>query len=284
MRVLIAGCGYVGKPVAQTLATQGFEVFALVRTPRTLPPGVQPVVGDFSDPRSLSNLPSGLSHLVFAAAPDSGGETGYRATYVDGLAHVLAAAQATSPALQRIVFTCSTSVYGQEDGSLVDESTVPSPTGYQGRVLLEAESLLLRSGTTSVSLRFGGIYGPGRTYLIDTVRQGVARLSPEPSPYTNRIHQDDCVGSVIHALTHPQPHPVYLAVDSDPAPHNEVLSYLAGLLNLPPPPAGTGEPDNRRGGNKRCQNARLVQSGYTFKFPSFRQGYAAMLAGDKAPT
>ena len=127
--------------------------------------------------------------------------------------------------------------------------------------------------TTSVVVRFAGIYGPGRTRLIDRVRAGKPCAAEH---YTNRIHRDDCAGVLRHLMLLEHPAPLYLGADHEPATQCEVTEWSAERLGLPPP-VRTGTSSRRSG--KRCRNARLVSSGYAFEHPSFREGYRAMLAG-----
>ncbi len=125
-------------------------------------------------------------------------------------------------------------------------------------------------------LRLGGIYGPGRTWQIDSVRTGQARLDPGKPHYTNRIHLEDAARSLRHLLELPAVEPVYLGVDSVPASNNEVLRFLAAELGLAEPPMAES-PLPRRAGSKRCRNDRLIGSGYRMVHPSFREGYRSIL-------
>lgn len=268
MRVLIAGCGYVGSELAVRLAGDGHDVWGLRRAAGELPSGVQPLAGDVTDPSTL-DLPGGLDAVVYAVSPGQRDEAAYRAVYVDGLDHVLAAVGAPVP---RLLFVSSTAVYGQTDGSVVDEDSPTEPTSFSGRVLLEGEARAHAAGGTV--LRLAGIYGPGRTRLIDEVRAGEATYPPD-DVHTNRIHRDDCAGALAHLLRLDAPAPVYIGVDDEPALRRAVLTWLAERLDAPPPREA---PDRRiRGGDKRCSNARLRGSGYDLEYPTYRDGYGAML-------
>ncbi|MBW3657595.1 MAG: SDR family oxidoreductase [Actinobacteria bacterium] len=268
MRVLIAGCGYVGSELARRLVAGGHDVWGLRRTATGMPEGVRALAGDVTDAATL-DLPDGIDALVYAVSPAERDEAAYRAAYVDGLDHVLTALP-TAP--ERLVFVSSTAVYGQTDGSVVDEDSPTEPSSFSGRVLLEAEARARAAGGTV--LRLAGIYGPGRTRLIDEVRAGEATYPPE-DVHTNRIHRDDCAGALAHLLTIGTRAPVYVGVDDEPALRREVLTWLAERLDAPPPRAAPGQ--RTRGGDKRCSNARLRASGYDLAFPSYRDGYAAML-------
>ena len=268
LRVLVAGCGYVGSELARRLAGDGHEVWGLRRTPAELPAGVAPLVADVTDAASL-DLPADLDALVYAVSPGRRDEAAYRAAYVTGLDNVLGAAGAAVP---RVVFVSSTAVYGQDDGSVVDEDSPTEPTSFSGRILLEAEARAQAAGGTV--LRLAGIYGPGRTRLLDEVRAGTATYPPG-DVHSNRIHRDDCAGALAHLLSLPSPDPVYVGVDDDPAPRREVLTWLAERPDAPAPREAPG--GRSRGGDKRCSNARLRASGYGLAVPSYREGYAALL-------
>jgi nucleoside-diphosphate-sugar epimerase len=279
-RILIAGCGYVGTALGRRLAASDDEVWGLRRSPGGLPPEIRPLAADLGELDSLAGLPPGLDVVIYAASAAGPTDDAYRAAYVDGLANLIQALVAGGQRPRRLLFTSSTAVYGQVGGEWVDEGSPTRPKAFSGRRLLEAEAVAAAAPFPAVVLRLAGIYGPGRTWLIDAVRRGEARCDDGPPIYTNRIHRDDAAGALAHLIALPEPDPLYLGVDCEPAERCEVLRWLAARLGAPPPaigPAETAGGGPRRGGNKRCSNARLLASGYRFTYPSFRQGYGAML-------
>ena len=311
MTVLLAGCGDLGTEAGLRFAAAGHRVVGWRRSPEKLPAAIEGAAADLSS-RELPPIPADTTAVVVAIAADSPTEDAYRAAYVDGLAHVLDAVLASGAGVRRILFVSSTAVYGDAGGGWIDERTTPEPGGFSGRIIREAEELLysrLRgTGITPVVLRLGGIYGPGRTRLIDQVRGGTAVI-PAASRFTNRIHRDDAAAAIVHLCTMDAvPGPVYVGVDNEPAELGDVLCFLADELGLPRPASesagvsggagvgaagasasGTasttsaskstsgGEPS--RGGNKRASNALLRSTGFEFQYPSYREGYRAVLAG-----
>lgn len=272
MRVLIAGCGYVGTQLGLGLAADGHTVFGLRRDPSRLPAALRGVAADLRDRAALARaLPRDLDAVAITVSPDARDPASYRRAYVDGPTTLLDVVDLTP--VQRILFTSSTAVYGVTDGSWVDEDTPTDPNSDTGEILLEAEEAVLRHAA-SVVVRFAGIYGPGRMRLASQVRAGEATCPPRPA-YTNRIHRDDCAGALAHLLVLSDPAPRYVAADSDPADRCTVLRWLANRLGAPPP--AVGDAMGRRGAGKRCRNDRLLASGYRLEYPSFRDGYAAML-------
>lgn len=280
-RVLIAGCGDVGTALGIALAADGHRVWGLRRRPDGLPADIAPVAADLGRPDTLRDLPREIDALVYAAAADAFDEAAYRTAYVDGVRHVLAALAARGALLRRVLFVSSTAVYGQTAGEWVDETSATEPSGFSGRVMLEGEVAAGTAGGAGAAVaivRLGGIYGPGRERLIEEVRAGRATLAPGAPQWTNRIHRDDAAGVLRHLLGVEHAAGVWIGVDHEPADRADVLRWLADRLGVPPPPVAPAE---RRSGrprtNKRCVNAKLLAAGYRFRYPTYREGYAAVL-------
>ncbi len=270
VRVLIAGCGYVGTALAGELAAAGHEVYALRRSGAPLPLLVQTLTADLTQPASLQALPTDLAAVFYLAAPGQRSDAAYRATYVAGLSNLLRVLEARDPLPRQIIFASSTRVYAQNTGEWVDEASPAEPLDFAGRCLLEAETCLRASGLQGISIRFAGIYGPGRTRFLENVRSGCFVCDPAVRRVTNRIHRDDCAGVLQHILRLPQPQPLYLGTDCEPVEEGEVACWLAERLGVAPPPLPS---PTRPLANKRCSNRRLLESGYRFRFPTFREGY-----------
>ena len=278
--VLIAGCGYIGTALGARLAADGYTVWGLRRQARELPPGLHPVEADLTLPESLRALPRGIDVVFYTAAASGRTDAAYCAVYVDGVRHLLEALQQQHQRPRRLFFTSSTGVYAQCHGEWVDETWPAEPTHFSGIRLLEGEALLRESPFPATVVRLAGIYGPGRTRLIDSVRQGTA-ICPAGEPiYMNLMHRDDCVGALYHLMRFAYPASLYLGVDHQPVDRGTLLRWLAARLAVPSPPLETVAEALRQGrrSNKRCRNDRLIAAGYAFRYPSFRTGYAALLA------
>ncbi|MDJ0890761.1 MAG: SDR family oxidoreductase [Gammaproteobacteria bacterium] len=275
--ILIAGCGDVGGLLGSRLVRNGHTVWGLRRQTRLLPPALQPIAADLACPSDLAALPKGLQVVVYTAAAAEFSEAGYRTAYLDGVQNLLQALQARAQPVSRFLFVSSTGVYGQTDGEWVDERSPAQPGSFSGRILLQAEQAVLASEHVGTVVRFGGIYGPGRRRLMDGVRRGDGCMD-RPPVYTNRIHRDDCAAVLEHLMALAQPADVYIGVDSCPAPQCEVMDWLAAQLGVAPPPRISADPNRSpQRANKRCRNDRLVASGYAFRYPSYREGYTALL-------
>jgi nucleoside-diphosphate-sugar epimerase len=280
MNVLIAGCGDLGTEAGLRFAAAGHTVTGWRRDPSRLPAPIAGVPVDLTG--ELPPIPPGTGVLVYTPAAGERSEEAYRRTYVDGLANVLDALERDGSdrggaGRVRVLFVSSTTVYGDAAGGTVDEDTPPAPASATGTIMVEAERLLRARRPDGIVLRLSGIYGPGRTRLIDTLKRGTAVVPSAPHP-TNRIHRDDAAAAIVHLTTSVRdPAPVYVGVDNEPAELGDVLRFLAAELGLAEPPVG--DSDTTRGGNRRLSNARLRDAGFRFAYPTYREGYRAMLAG-----
>jgi hypothetical protein len=118
--------------------------------------------------------------------------------------------------------------------------------------------------------------------MIAKLLAGEARL-PSTERWTNRIHQLDAARAIAHVASIGAPGATYVVSDAAPAPLDEVLTWLAAKVGVPTPPVEIETAESvrayRADGNKRCRSARLVASGFAFEFPSYREGYGALIPG-----
>lgn len=274
MRILIAGCGDLGNALGRRLTSEGHKVWGLRRKPGRPQSEIWPIQADLTEP--LPPLPENLDIVFFTAAPRNPTPGDYKLTYVDGMKNLLESLSAQGQNPSRVIFTSSTAVYGQSDGEWVDEASDTKPAEYRGELMLEAEKVLEQGPFPSIVVRFGGIYGPGRVYMLRKITKGRMPL-PLKAHFTNRIHRADCVGVLRHLMQLEDPAPLYLGVDSEPVDKAELLIWLAEQLEAPEPKqAKKGAMSKERAGSKRCRNDLLLASGYEFKFPTYREGFGQM--------
>ncbi|MDO5753756.1 SDR family oxidoreductase [Arthrobacter sp.] len=277
MTVVIAGCGDLGTETGLRFAALGHRVMGLRRSAEKLPSEIEGQAVDLSI--EVPTLPADTTIVVIAMSPDERSADGYRAAYVESVLRVAAAIRNDCAVPPRVLYVSSTAVYGVDDGSWVDESTPTEPTTPTAVVLLEAEETLLQLLPEATILRLGGIYGPGRTREIDRVRQGIATLSAEPE-FASRIHRDDAAAAIVHLMTlQTWPETVYIGVDDLPTDRREFVEFLARSLNLPAPEVANDSSRAQGGRGKRCRNNRLRESGFVFSYPTYREGYTAVLDG-----
>jgi nucleoside-diphosphate-sugar epimerase len=277
MSVIIAGCGDLGTEAGLRFAAQGQRVIGMRRRPELLPAEIEGRRADLRIEAPAIDDDASIVIVPLAAGRRTVEE--YRATYVDGLRHVLDGIEASS-AHPRLIVVSSTAVYDVTDGGVVTEQTPARGGTPTADVLLEAEELLRDRAPEATLLRLSGIYGPGRERLIEQVRGGTARLvrPPAKSPHTNRIHRDDAAAALLHVAGLAQPAPLYLGTDDEPSRLDDVLRFVAQEMGSAEPEFG--DVDGRQaGGDKRLSNALLGSTGFQFTYPSYREGYRAVLAG-----
>ena len=273
MKVLIAGCGYVGTELGLMLARAGHDVWGLRRSADRIPSPIRAIDADLTDRGSLDAIPEDVDVLVYAASADESDPEAYRAAYVVGPRNL----SAVVPEQVRTVFVSSTAVYGERWGAEVDEDTEPSPGGFRGEILLEAEEQVRETFEGAVVVRASGIYGPDRTRLVRMAESG----RQVDDRWTNRIHRDDLAAIIRHVIGRPSPASTYLASDRRPARLREVLAWIAARLEeSDAPDEPESQPSDARLPGKRCIPRRLLDEGFRFAFPTWREGYAAMLADE----
>lgn len=222
------------------------------------------LVADAADQTRLASQLQDVPHpdvLVHCLSGHTGRDAGaYKITYVQTLENLIAVLR---PGF--VVFTGSTSVYPQKDGSLVDET---SPTGGSptGDVLLEAEKIALDNGGAVV--RLGGIYGPGRSRFIDSARSGDMQMFGDLEACINFIHRDDAASALFHVGSH-QLAGVFNAIDNHPARRDDLATAIREGKTIPKSPTAPCS-------GKRVSNAKLSATGWTPRFPSVLEGLASL--------
>jgi nucleoside-diphosphate-sugar epimerase len=268
--VLIAGCGYVGVATAKLFRTQEWNVTAWTRSgdiaDRALI--IPRCAVDFRDREEVQRN-SFQCDLVIQCASSGGGDAAeYRRLYRDGAANLV-----TCFPQSRIFFISSTSVYAQKEGAWVDEDSFAEPTSAKGKILREAENIVLDA--KGIVLRLAGIYGPGRSFLLQSVLTGTASGADTADRYVNQIHRDDAASAIFFLARQdgvPPPR-IFNVVDNSPAPRSEVLHWLSAKTGRPLSDS-TGTIGHRRAdSNKRVSNAKLRALGWLPQYPSYKEGF-----------
>ncbi len=260
--LLIAGCGYLGEEIARLATNSGLQVTRLSKSGEN-----GSLACDLSLPSDLTGLRSQISppsSIMFTASSGRGGVEAYRSVFLEGTRNL----SKTFPD-SRLLFTSSTSVYHQTDGSLVTEESSTEPERETGEILLEAESQVLSENGTVA--RLAGIYGPGRSAILRSLFRGDAVIEEDGRRFLNQIHRDDASTALLHLLTCPESAgQIYNVCDSSPLHQGDCYYALAALFDLTPPPNGP-KPQNRKRAwtHKRVSNEKLRSTGWEPTYPSF---------------
>lgn len=259
MKLLLIGHGYLGGEIARRFRADGWEV-----TPVTLHGGDGTIACDVADAESVKRLGDEVTpdFIVHCAASGRGGAEAYQRVYVDGCRNLAA----TFPE-SRLLFTSSSSVYAQTDGSWVDETSPTIPERETGRLLREAEQITLAAGGTVA--RLAGIYGPGRSVILRKFLSGEAVIEDDGRRFLNQIHRDDAARAIL-MLAGSRAAGVFNVCDSIPLAQRDCYAALAETFGRPLPPTGPRDLNRKRGWtHKRVSNAKLRAAGWAPAFPSF---------------
>ena len=283
-KILLLGCGNLGRKLAIRLIAAKHTVIAVKRTALKTPvTGLRLVLADITVAQAVKKIPTNVDIVILLLSPSERNKAAYQNLYGQGLLNVLShftySASLTSGARPRWLLVSSTSVYGQNRGEWVDEESPTRATRFNGRALVQAEQQLWAHCAESTVLRFSGIYGRGRESLIHRVRDAKL-VQYDPPYYSNRIHEDDCLGVLvflIHRSLSGMPlDNLYLATDSAAVPLSEVALWLSEAMGCTAPPKKVGcisMPEM----NKRCRNDRLLKLGYSLRYRTYKDGYKAVL-------
>lgn len=284
--ILIVGAGYLGQQIAREAAAAGWTVVGVRRNPPR-DDSMRWLAADVLSPQdfrsALSECGLQFDAVVYCVSAGASSVDAYHDAYRHGLENVIAALPETC----RLIFVSSTGVYPEDDGQWVDEFHEIDSGALPGaqRAISQGESLVM-ARPDSIVLRFSGIYGPGRTRMVTMAMNAHDPLLVSEIAYTNRIHVEDGARAVVHCIGLDRPARVYCVSDSDPAPQHEIIVWLRKAMDLKIPRVafighdGTGVSANQLPEtNKRVRNTLLVSTGFVFKYPSYREGYASVIAG-----
>ena len=282
MKIAVLGCGYVGAEFARQAKAAGHEVLGVVRSEASRDnlraEGLAAEAFDlYAGDWAL--LPKQFDAVVYAASTGGGGPEAYALAYDVGVKRALAWARDVGA--QAFVFTSSTGVYRQDDGTLVDEESVVggAPTA---DAILGGERAVLSSGFAKARvLRFGGLYGPGRHHLVDQLRRGERVIGGRVDHYINYLHRDDAASSVLAALGGgPAGARVYNVSDGCPVTKEALARWIAERLGQSAPvfdPSAPAGPRVAKGG--RTQPSRIVATGRIRAELGWKPAFADVFAG-----
>ena len=268
-RILIAGCGYVGQATGDLFHAAGWDVEGWTASEESAaalsakPYSVCQV--DISNRDWVAERAGTFDTVVHCASSGGGGADSYRQIYLNGARNLL-------DRFEKILFTSSTSVYAQRDGSWVTEESETKPSRETGQILLETEKFVFERG--GMVTRLAGIYGPGRSALLSKFLAGAATIDPEKDRFVNQVHRDDIASALFLLVSGKwQKRQIYNVVDDEPILESDCYRWLAKRLNRPFPPIRKLTEQRKRGdANKRVSNAKLRSLGWTPQYPTFVDG------------
>ena len=273
--IVIAGCGFTGRRVAERLLRQGHRVIALARSVERLNDlaalGVECVVWDASAPDAAELL---------AAATPVGAAVLYSVPTLRLEGRLDEPAPRLLPVLAgkaaRVVYLSTTGVYGA--AHRVDEATPVAPETERQRLRAAAERAALEGPWPALVLRPAAIYGPGRGVQV-ALPEGKYQLVGDGSNFTSRIHVEDlaeiATRALVSGLTGAFP-----VADERPSSSREIAQFVCDLLGLPLPDSVPPEAaDETRRADRRVDGSAIRRLlGVELRYPSYVEGIPASLA------
>lgn len=279
-RVLVAGCGFVGLAAARQFHALGWEVVGMTHSPDSAaalsgePFSV--IAGDINDRAKLSTL-GRFDAVVDCVSSGRGGAEAYRKVYLEGAQSLI---ETLRP--EQFVFTSSTSVYAQVDGSTVTEASMAEPERETGQILRATEEFVVNSG--GAVARLAGIYGPGRWALVQKFLEGRAVIEGDGQRFINQIHKEDAASALVFMVTRCLAPGIYNVADNTSVSQLEAYRTLSAHFSLPLPPYGPIDTDRKRGWtSKRVSSEKLQAVGWRLAFPDYRMALSAGVGGALLP-
>ncbi len=268
MKLLLIGQGYLGQAITRVFRENLWDV-----TATSLSGGNETVACDIGNLEDVAKLPA-ADFIVHCAASGRGGAEAYQHVYVEGCRNLTK----KFPGVP-LLFTSSTSVYSQTDGSIVTEDSPAIPERETGNLLLAAENITLAAN--GLVARLAGIYGPGRSVILRKFLAGEAVIEEDGRRFLNQIHRDDAARAILHLATSSIRGEVFNVSDSTPLTQRECYEALSRVFSRPLPPSGPRDLNRKRGWtHKQVSNEKLRATGWQPLFPSFldaAEDIAAML-------
>lgn len=269
MKIVIIGCGYVGQEVAKIWKKKGDSVTATTRTPERLDDlskvATKSVIINKADEEALAPLVTDNEVIVVTIAADSPEQ--YENAYLN-TSKVLKSLAREMGTPKRLIYTSSTSVYGDHHGQWVDEESSLLAKSDQAKILIEAEKnylSLAEIGWKVCILRLTELYGPGRE-LSKRVQKMEGHVLPgDGSQYTNMLHKEDAASAIDYALRH-HLEGIYNVCDDEHPTRKELYDKVTKKFSHP---AVLWDPEHSalHSGNKRISNHKMKAEGFALHHP-----------------
>lgn len=269
LNIGIIGCGYVGTAVARRWREGGHSIIATTtrsdRREELEQVAQQVVVLQGNDSEALASMVQNQDVILLSVAASRGGD--YQETYLE-TAKTLVPVLQQSPRVQQVIYTSSSSVYGDHQGAWVDETTPLVPGNQNAWVLAQTEEVLLTAQSDRLKvciLRLAGIYGPDRE-LLKIFSRFAGTTRPGSGEYwSNWVHLEDIVEAIAFVCLH-RCQGIYNLVNDVPRPMRQLMDRLCEVHNLAPISWDPSVP-LERSYHARLSNEKLKNAGFQFQYP-----------------
>lgn len=260
MNILIIGCGFLGFKAGEILKKNGHKVTGATRSKSKLFE-LKNYLGNSVhwSPENYFSAFNEQDIILFTAAPDN--PSLYKETYLNN-ASVIANALSINPSIKQVIYTGSTSIYGEHHGKPVDEDTICTPLNLQTQILKETEDLLKKFPQSCI-LRLGELIGQDRTLEERLLAQRGTPLAGNGEMITNLSPLSDVIRAILFAIDKPL-FGVYNVCSDLHSTRKELYHYLSSARNIPEvkwDPSKT----TLHSGNKTVLNDKIKNAGFQFE-------------------
>jgi len=252
-QISILGCGWLGLPLTKALMANGFSVKGSTTSEEKLSRlkafGIVPFLVALDSKRvtgAIKEFLDGSQTLVIDIPPQLRGKNIDSSTleekiFVEKIKTLIPYIEKST--IQNVLFVSSTSVYG-ESNTIITEETIAKPDTDSGKQLLEVELLLQNNlNFKTTILRFGGLIGEDRNPI--QFLAGRENLENPESPI-NFIHQDDCIGIILKIITTGSWNEIYNGVSPFHPTRENYYTKKATELSLVLPKFDHSKPSNEK--------------------------------------
>ncbi|HEU4788452.1 MAG TPA: NAD-dependent epimerase/dehydratase family protein, partial [Flavobacterium sp.] len=246
-QISILGCGWLGLPLAKALITNEFSVKGTTTSESKLSTlkssGIDPFLVALDSKSITGAIEEFLDEsetLIIDIPPQlrrENSDSSNEKVFVEKIKILISYIEKS--VVKNVLFVSSTSVYGEVDGTITEE-TIPKPDTESGKQLLESELLLQNNPNFKTTiLRFGGLIGEDRNPI--KFLAGKINLENPKAPI-NFIHQEDCIEIILKIITTGSWNEIYNGVTPFHPTRETYYTQKATELNLPLPQFDQSKP------------------------------------------
>lgn len=238
-KISILGCGWLGLPLAKKLIEKGHSVNGSTTSENKLSilenVGINPFLVTLeseSVSESINDFLNNSEILIIDIPPKLRGSNAdssdySRKIFVEKIENLIPFIEKST--IKKVLFISSTSVYGDEN-KIITEETNPNPETESGKQLLLTETLLQKNQNFETTiLRFGGLIGEDRHPV--KFLAGKENIENPDAP-VNLIHQKDCISIIEEIINQSKWNDVFNAVAPFHPTREEYYTIKAKEQNL----------------------------------------------------
>ncbi len=259
----ITGCGWLGLPLAKSFVKDGYTVLGTTtskdKKSHLSTHKIIPFIVTLTQEKIEGDITAFLKNLdviIINIPPKLRGTNTPKESYVQKMQLLHAAIKKSD--VKKVIFASSTSVYGNIDGD-VTEDTIAVPITASGKQMLASEHLFLNDKELETTvIRFAGLIGPDRHPVINLSKKTTVSNGNFP---VNLIHLNDCVSVIKTIVAKNYWNTIFNAVYPLHPSKKEYYTIQAEKLNIPTP----CYTDNNTQKGKKIISDRLIRVN-DFKF------------------